>query len=473
MLGLPGRQQAGQGCTFPRTGRAHEQIADASRGGYLLHRHRLVGAQGIGPARQRLLAGSGHRRVADHRPGAVPAGVEQAGLGPEQFGRAVLPCRGGGELAGAVGGAEEHRDVGQLGWGKLDGQAQGRLDGALGDLGALARCEEHAVQLALHVGVEVGLGKDRGLLRAGIKGGPGHVGDHGVGQVVGPQGGQVRAPGQAGHPRGGLVAHPGPGPFAPLSGHLGHRAVSFLLPCFPPCCPVDNSELVTGRSPVPGRLELGRLCGDGRLDGQGAAGELGHQVGGHAVDFALSHPAGDGPGLGPRHPETRRHEVLDQADMALGQGHHEGVQCPAVERAPHPVRNCLGTVPNDAVVMELSITISALEVQPGTGDHAPDRFLASTLGAGAGEKDVVLGPGDDLTERLRHDLFDASPGGLVPHGPHQRNRFWRVKCEVVAGHRRPLAGRGEPAEGLAGEGVGQLGQHPVEHLGGDHVARLH
>jgi hypothetical protein len=98
-----------------------------------------------------------------------------------------------------------------------------------------------------------------------------------------------------------------------------------------------------------------------------------------------------------RHPEALRHEVLDQADVALGQGHHKGVQGSTVEGAPHPVGDSLGTVPNDGVVMELGIAIAALEVQPSAGDDTPDRFLAGALGAGPGEKDVVLGPGDDLT----------------------------------------------------------------------------
>jgi hypothetical protein len=80
---------------------------------------------------------------------------------------------------------------------------------------------------------------------------------------------------------------------------------------------VDDAELVTGRRPAPGRLELGRLLGDDRLDGERPPGELSHQVGGDAVDLALGHPAGDGPGFSPSHPETLRHEVLDQADMTL------------------------------------------------------------------------------------------------------------------------------------------------------------
>jgi hypothetical protein len=249
--------------------------------------------------------------------------------------------------------------------------------------------------------------------------------------------------------------------------------MSFLQPRLPPRGTVDDAELVTGRCPAPGRLELGRLLGHDGLDGQGAPGELGHQVGGHALDFAFGHPPGDGPGLRPRHPETLRHEVLDQAHVALGQGHHEGVQGSAVQSAPHPVGDGLGTVPNDGVMMELGIAVAALEVQPRTGDDTSDRFLAGALGAGAGEKDVVLGPGDDLTEGLRHNLFDGRPGGLVPHGPHKRDGFRRVECEVVAGHRCALTDRGEPAHGLAGDGVGQLGQHPVQHLGRHHIAWLH
>jgi hypothetical protein len=149
------------------------------------------------------------------------------------------------------------------------------------------------------------------------------------------------------------------------------------------------------------------------------------------------------------------------------------VQGFAVQGAPHPVGDGLGTVPNDTVNVELGIAVPALEVQPRAGDHNPDRFLAGALSAGAGEKDVVLGPGDDLTEGLRHDLFDGRPGGLVPHGPHERHRFRRVEGEVVAGHRRPLPSRGEPAHGLARDGVGQLGQHPVQHLGRYDVAGLH
>ena len=238
--------------------------------------------------------------------------------------------------------------MGQLGRGELYGHAQSQLDGALGDLGALARGEQHPVQLALHVGVDVGLGEHRGFSeraaraaratsesmasvrsserRAGRSERPARLATHEVGSS--PTQGRARS------------AHS-----AVIS---ARERWAFFCRRLPPRRPVDDAQLVARQGPASDLLGFGRLLGDHRLDGQGAPGELGHQVGGHAVDLALGHPAGDGPGLRPGHPEALRHEVLDQADVALGQGHHPGVQGPAVQGAPPPVGDGLGSVPNHA-----------------------------------------------------------------------------------------------------------------------------
>jgi hypothetical protein len=86
---------------------------------------------------------------------------------------------------------------------------------------------------------------------------------------------------------------------------------------------------------------------------------------------------------------------------------------------------------------------------------------------------VALGPADDLGCGLGEHLLDGGPGRRVPHGPHERDRFAGGERHIEASYGRLVAEAGQTAEGLAGERVGQLGQHAVEHLGRDHVALFH
>ena len=168
--------------------------------------------------------GPGHRRHNAHGgggPAHLAPGLEQPGLGLQQRRGGVDLVALGPEPARSVGPAQTLGRVVQLGCRDQEGLGQGQVRGALGHRDPLVwRGEADTVELAVHLGQDVGPGEGGPALGHALDRHAGGVGQDLIGQVAGVQEGQIVAIGQPGHPGVRLVSDVPLGSSSPPSRQL-------------------------------------------------------------------------------------------------------------------------------------------------------------------------------------------------------------------------------------------------------------
>ena len=178
-----------------KTSRRRPEVAICSTASGLVDGQSMVPAGQVGPG-DRDHGAHGGGRTAHLAPG-----LEQAGLGLQERGRGVDLVALGPESAGPVGPAQPLGRVVQLGRRDEQRLGQGQVSGALGHGDPLlGRGEADTVELAVHLGQDVGPGEGGPALGHRLHRHAGGVGQDLVGQVAGVQEGQIVAIGQPGHP---------------------------------------------------------------------------------------------------------------------------------------------------------------------------------------------------------------------------------------------------------------------------------
>ena len=185
----------------------------------------------------------GRGRTADLAPG-----LEQAGLGLQQGGGGVDLVALGPEPARPVGPAQPLGRVVQLGCRDQQRLGQSEVSRALGDGDPLVgRGEADPVQLAVHLGQDVGPAEGGPTFGHRLDRHAGGVGQDLIGQVAGVQERQVVAIRQSRDPGDLVVADVALGPPAPAPGHLGQAVVLLGRPGLERRPAPQLEDLHTGR----------------------------------------------------------------------------------------------------------------------------------------------------------------------------------------------------------------------------------
>ena len=166
----------------------------------------------------------------------------------------------------------------QLGCRDQEGLGQGQVRGALGHRDPLVwRGEADTVELAVHLGQDVGPGEGGPALGHALDRHAGGVGQDLIGQVAGAQEGQIVAIGQPGHPGVRLVSDVPLGSSSPPSRQLTQAVMLLGRPGFQGRSLAQLEHLHIGRLAPVGGGELVHQCRLALLDDGGPLGELGHQ----------------------------------------------------------------------------------------------------------------------------------------------------------------------------------------------------